>query len=69
MTDQSMPGMTGEELAVLVKEKSSCTAVILLTGFGGSESDNEDRPVGVDMIVGKPATSVDLRRAIVQVMR
>jgi signal transduction histidine kinase/ActR/RegA family two-component response regulator len=68
MTDQSMPGMTGDELAALIKQKSPKTAVILLTGFGGSESDNDERPSGVDMIVGKPATSVDLRRAIVQVL-
>ena len=69
MTDQSMPGMTGDELAALIKEKNPKTGVILLTGFGGSDSDNDDRPPGVDMIVGKPATSVDLRRAIVRVMQ
>ena len=69
MTDQSMPGMTGDELAALIKEKNPKTGVILLTGFGGSDSDNDDRPPGVDMVVGKPATSVDLRRAIVRVMQ
>ncbi len=67
VTDHSMPGMTGEELAEVSKGKYPKTAVILLTGFGGSRYDNERKPVTVDMILGKPATSFDLRRAIVQV--
>ena len=67
VTDHSMPGMTGEELAVQVKGRFPKTAVILLTGFGGSIHDNEHAVPGVDMILGKPASSFDLRRAIVQV--
>ena len=67
VTDHSMPGMTGEELAVQVKGKYPGTAVILLTGFGGSVNDNARAMPGVDMILGKPASSFELRRAIVQV--
>ena len=67
ITDHSMPGMTGEELAVQVKARRPALGVILLTGFGGSRFDNEHKPATVDMILGKPATSFDLRRAIVQV--
>ena len=67
VTDHSMPGMTGEELAVQVKGKFPSTAVILLTGFGGTAKDNEHPMPGVDMILGKPASSFELRRAIVQV--
>ena len=67
VTDHSMPGMTGEELAVQVKGKFPKTAVILLTGFGGSMNDNARAMPGVDMILGKPASSFELRRAIVQV--
>ena len=67
VTDHSMPGMTGEELAVQVKGKYPGTAVILLTGFGGSVNDNDRAMPGVDMILGKPASSFELRRAIVQV--
>ncbi len=69
VTDHSMPGMTGEELAAQVKAKFPATAVILLTGFGGSRFDNERKPTTVDMILGKPATSFDLRRAIIQVTK
>ena len=67
VTDQSMPGMTGEELAVVAKERRPGTSVILLTGFGGATAETHDTPPGVNLILGKPATAFDLRRAIVQV--
>ncbi len=67
VTDQSMPGMTGEELAVVAKERRPATSVILLTGFGGATAETHDTPPGVNLILGKPATAFDLRRAIVQV--
>ncbi len=69
ITDQSMPGMTGEELAVVVKEHCPKTAVILLTGFGGASPETVDVAPCVDMVLGKPATSVELRRAIGQFMK
>ena len=69
LTDQSMPGMTGEELAVAARERFPMLPVILLTGFGGSTMDTDHEMPGVDIVLGKPATSVDLRRAIVQVMQ
>ena len=69
VTDQSMPGMTGEELAVAAKARRPGTAVILLTGFGGATAETQDTPPGVDLILGKPATAFDLRRAIVHVTR
>ena len=43
LTDQSMPGMTGEELAVAAREKYPQLAVILLTGFGGSRPGHGPR--------------------------
>ena len=67
VTDQSMPGMTGEELAVVAKERRPETSVILLTGFGGAAAETHDTPPGVNLILGKPATAFELRRAIVQV--
>jgi signal transduction histidine kinase len=66
VTDQSMPGMSGEELAPAAKEICPKLAVILLTGFGGSATTNDLKP-GIDMMLGKPATLTELRRAIMQV--
>ena len=69
LTDQSMPGMTGEELAQAAREKHPQLAVVLLTGFGGGDMDMDHEMPGVDIVLGKPATQVDLRRAIVQAMQ
>jgi signal transduction histidine kinase len=66
ITDQSMPGMTGEELARETKKLYPSMPVILLTGFGGGSADDE-RPVGIDLVLGKPTTIIELRRAVVQV--
>lgn len=67
ITDQAMPGMNGEQLALAVKERHPGTRVILLTGFGGGIDG--DLPPGIDLIVGKPVSHDDLRRAIDTVMR
>ncbi len=69
ITDQSMPGMTGEELAVVIKESRPETGIILLTGFGGRTAETEDVAPCIDLVLGKPATSVELRRAIGQFMK
>ncbi len=69
ITDQSMPGMTGEELAVIIKESCPQTGIILLTGFGGDTAETEGIAPCVNMVLGKPATSVELRRAIGQFMK
>lgn len=66
ITDQSMPGMSGEELAQQIKNFCPTSPVILLTGFGGGSAD-DDCPPGIDLVLGKPATMVELRRAVVQV--
>jgi signal transduction histidine kinase len=66
ITDQSMPGMTGEELAREVKKVYPRTPVILLTGFGGGSAD-DDRPAGIDLVLGKPTTLIEMRRALFQV--
>jgi signal transduction histidine kinase len=66
VTDQAMPGMSGEELGPKAKEICPKIAVILLTGFGGSATETNLSP-GIDIMLGKPATLTDLRRAIVRV--
>lgn len=66
ITDQSMPGMSGEELAREIKKICPISPVILLTGFGGGSAD-EERPEGIDLVLGKPTTLMELRRAVMQV--
>jgi len=67
ITDQSMPGMSGMQLAAAVKDQDPGVPVILLTGFG-DETDGRALPAGVDLVLGKPISPSDLRDAIVRVM-
>jgi len=69
ITDQSMPGMSGEQLARIVKGEMPWTPVILLTGFGEEIKAQGKLPEGIDLVVGKPVTAADLRKAIIEVMK
>ncbi|MEO6786154.1 MAG: response regulator [Chthoniobacteraceae bacterium] len=64
ITDQSMPGISGEQLARKVKARSPGTHIIMLTGFGDDLLTNGSTPEGIDRILSKPVSSEELRRAI-----
>ncbi|MEO8353190.1 MAG: response regulator [Chthoniobacteraceae bacterium] len=64
ITDQSMPDMNGVQLAAAIKEKHEDARVILLTGFGDEMIASGSRPDNVDLIVAKPITAAELRRAV-----
>jgi len=68
ITDQAMPGMNGDQLAVAVKSREPETRVIMLTGFGALAHDPEAQSEFVDLVLAKPATLAELRAAIAQVM-
>jgi CheY-like chemotaxis protein len=62
--DRAMPGMSGDELAVAIKERSARTPVIILTGFDDVTVDRR----AADMVIRKPLTRDVLRRALAEVM-
>ena len=66
ITDQSMPMMNGAQLGAAIKAITPDTPVILLTGFGEEMLAAGGRPIGVDLVLGKPISHADLRRAISQ---
>ena len=68
ITDQSMPMMNGIQLATAIKALSPATPVVLLTGFGDEMMAVGGHPPGVDLVLGKPVSQADLRRAIFQAM-
>lgn len=67
ITDQSMPGLSGEQLARNVKERKPGTHVIMLTGFGDDVLTNGRCPLGIDRVLSKPVSSDELRKAIFEV--
>lgn len=67
ITDQSMPGMNGEQLAAECKRLYPDMPVILLTGFGEEMKAVGTLPEGISMIVPKPVSGADLRKALYEV--
>jgi CheY-like chemotaxis protein/anti-sigma regulatory factor (Ser/Thr protein kinase) len=67
VTDWAMPGMSGDRLAIRLKELSASLPIIMLTGFGELIKAKGEQPAGVDVLISKPPTLDAVREAIVQV--
>ncbi|MFQ5859625.1 MAG: PAS domain S-box protein, partial [Anaerolineae bacterium] len=68
VTDQGMPEMSGEQLAIAIRKVAPNKPVILLTGFGGIIKSSGASPAGVDLVVSKPVTLAALRQALAKVV-
>jgi len=64
ISDRSMPQMSGDDLAVRVKEVSPDTAFVMATGFGDLMITNSELPKDVDLILPKPIEVESLNRAL-----
>jgi CheY-like chemotaxis protein len=61
LVDRAMPGMNGDQVAAGIKSANPKVPVIMLTGFGAMMLAADEKPAGVDFVVGKPVTINDLR--------
>lgn len=68
ITDRSLPGMGGDQIAAEVKRLSPATPVIMLTGFGDFMEVRREKPAGVDYVLGKPVTPEQLHEAVIRAM-
>jgi FixJ family two-component response regulator len=59
-----MPDMSGDQVAAAIKFTNPAMPVIMLTGFGSMMDAADEKPTGVDFIVGKPVTINVLRAAL-----
>jgi PAS domain S-box-containing protein len=64
LVDRAMPGMSGDQVAATIKDANPAVPVIMLTGFGAMMEAADEKPTGVDFIVGKPVTIKALRAAV-----
>jgi len=69
ITDQAMPGMTGDELARAAKSLRSGLPVIMVTGFGDMIEEGGMMPDGVDAVLSKPLHLGRMREALLHVVR
>jgi len=60
ITDQTMPGMTGAELATEVKRTGSTVPIILCTGYSSRISEENWARYGVDAFIMKPFRRSDI---------
>ena len=61
--DRAMPGMSGDQLASQIKSANPNIPIIMLTGFGTMMMAADEKPAGVDLLMGKPVTMEGLRGA------
>jgi CheY-like chemotaxis protein len=68
ITDLTMPNMTGERLAVELKEIRPDIPVILCTGYSKKYSDETVASLGINALVYKPVVKADLAKTVRKVM-
>jgi CheY-like chemotaxis protein len=69
ITDKAMPEMNGDQLAAAIKARAPKVPIIMLSGFGDLEDEQEEISEFVDHFLTKPATNAELRAAITAVVR
>ncbi len=68
LTDYSMPGMSGIELARIVREQSPDTRIIMMTAYGSDALRNQAAGLNLDAFVDKPFTVKQIREIISHIM-
>jgi signal transduction histidine kinase/CheY-like chemotaxis protein len=69
ITDLSMPGLSGFGVAEEIKKRAPETPVILLSGWGIQQQDQEVKERGVDFILSKPCTVRELTSAVARIIK
>jgi PAS domain S-box-containing protein len=64
ITDQTMPGMTGLELAANIRKIRSDMPVIICSGFSEQLTPEKIEQAGIDMFIIKPLTIMNLSESI-----
>jgi len=68
LTDYSMPGMSGIDLARTVREQSPDTRIIMMTAYGSDGLRDQAAHLNLDAFVDKPFTVKQIREIISHIM-
>jgi CheY-like chemotaxis protein len=68
ITDYSMPGMKGDELAAVIKKRLPHQPIIMITAYAEMLKSSSNPLPGVDFILSKPFSLEALREAIAGVL-
>ena len=69
ITDKAMPRMNGDELAIAIKTLCPHQPIIMTTGFDDVILNAASLPVGVDVVLSKPAKLNEFREALSAISR
>lgn len=69
VTDLTMPGLSGDRLAIAIKHVRGDVPVILMTGFSQTLTSRNAQEHGIDVLLDKPFSARDLVSAIAKVLR
>jgi len=69
ITDQTMPGMTGDELAAKAKALRPDLPIILCTGYSARLNDAVVKEIGAHAVLFKPLSRDDLGQAVAQALQ
>ncbi|HEX5529099.1 MAG TPA: response regulator [Methylomirabilota bacterium] len=64
LTDLAMPGASGWEVATACRERFPAAPIGLITGFGDQLEPAKIERHGVQFVVAKPFTSIELLREV-----
>src|SRR3954453_10279349 len=67
ITDFSMPGMKGDELAAAIKARAPQQAIVMITAYAEMLQASGNLLKGVDFVISKPFLLENLREAIARV--
>jgi len=68
ITDYAMPGMKGDELAAVIKQRLPHQPIIMISAYAEMLKSSSNPLPGVDFIISKPFLLKDLREAIAGVL-
>ena len=68
LTDYSMPGMSGIDLARIVRERSPDTRIIMMTAYGSNALRAQAAELNLDAFVDKPFTVKQIREIISRIV-
>jgi CheY-like chemotaxis protein len=69
ITDLSMPGGSGWNVAKQVKEASPSTRVMLLSGWSVQQDPEQTKAGGIDLVLSKPVQVNELAQAVQRLLR
>jgi CheY-like chemotaxis protein len=68
ITDYSMPGMKGDELAAVIKQRLPHQPIIMISAYAEMLKSSGNPLPGVDFILSKPFFMAELREAMARVL-